>query len=58
MFIANLNQADQAPLGAACNLAQSREPDMRLLAELEISPAEPRGYKHDAPKGAIPSAQE
>jgi hypothetical protein len=57
MSIARLPRGHRAPLGAACCVALSREPLMPLLTELDTNPAA-RGYRHAAPDGAIPSAQE
>ena len=58
MSIAKLQPESQAPLGAACRPALSREPEMPLLTELEDNHLEPRGYKHGAPTGTLPSAGE
>ena len=52
MFIATLRRGNQAPLGAACRPAASREPNMPLLTELEDSLVEHPRYKHGAPAGA------
>ena len=57
MFIAKSQPVNQAQLGAACRPAQTCEPDMPLLTELENNLEEPRCYKHGAPNGAIPSAE-
>ena len=57
MSIAKLQPESQAPLGAACRPTPMRGQDMPLLTELENYLAGPRGYKHGAPNGAVPSAQ-
>jgi ABC-type Fe3+ transport system permease subunit len=54
MSIAKSQPVNQAPLGAACPSAPSREPDMPLLTELDHNVVEPRDYKHGAPNGAVP----
>jgi hypothetical protein len=57
MFVAKAHQRHQAPLGAAYPVRSMVWNDMPLLMELENDSMGPRRYKHDAPDGAMPSAQ-
>lgn len=53
MFIVAGQPVNQAPSGAACGRTPPREPAMPLLTELENDLAEPDGYRHAAPNGAL-----
>jgi ABC-type Fe3+ transport system permease subunit/DNA-binding beta-propeller fold protein YncE len=57
MFIAKLQQVNQAPSGAACRPTTPDARSMPLLTELGNKIGEPRGYKHAAPDGAIARAE-
>lgn len=58
MSIATAWQMNQAPSGAACRPVPFDAPAVPLLTELENILVWPHRYKHVAPDGACPSAQE
>jgi hypothetical protein len=53
MFIANVPEGCQAPLGAACDNDRTARGPMPLLTELERYSAGLLFYKHAAPSGAF-----
>src|ERR1017187_8744066 len=57
MFIARGHTGRLAPLGAACDASASDAPAVPLLTELEHTLGGARGYRHDAPNGAMSFAR-